>query len=179
VLGEIAPAQAEHRVRLVEGPGDRELGVGGVQGGGQALDEVRGQEGRVAGRGDHERVARAHQRGMQAGERTGEAADVVAEHRMTEGLPGREVLVGVDDQLVDLGGEAGERVRRHRLPGELDQALVHAAHAAALAAGEQHPGDAAVGGAGGGGVAHRAVVSSWGVGGVQSRSKRSAPEKSR
>ena len=150
-----------------------------MQGGGEALDEVGGEEGRVAGRGHHERVAGAHERRVQAGERAGEAADVVAEHRMTEGLPRRRVLVGVDDQLVDLGGEARQRVCRHRPPGEFDQALVHAAHAAALAAGEQHPGDAAVGGAGGGGWVHRGVVSSSCVGALQSRSKRSAPENSR
>ena len=43
--GDVAPAQAEHRVRLVEGLGHRELGVGGVQRGGQAFDQVGGQEG--------------------------------------------------------------------------------------------------------------------------------------
>ena len=200
--GEVAPAQAEHRVRLVEGLGHRKLGVGGVQRGGQALDQVGGQEGRVAGRGDDQRMSGARERRMQAGERAGEAADVVAEHRVAEGLPGLEVLVGVDDQLVDLWGEARERVRRHRPAGEFDQAFVDAAHAAALAAGEQHAGDAAFGGArrSGGracGVVHRVqclafkvrrraarrcmrrIMCPGGRSGFQSRSKRSSPENSR
>jgi hypothetical protein len=111
-----------------------------VERGGEALDQVGGQEGRIAGRGDHEGVLRTRERRMQSRKRAGEAADVVAEHRVAEAPPGLEVLVGVDDQFVDLGGEARERMRRHRPPGELDQALVDAAHAAALAAGEQHAG---------------------------------------
>ena len=73
---------------------------------------------------------------MQAGERAGEAADLVGHHAVAVLLIGLEVLVGVDDDLVHLRREAREHPLDHRLAAQQLQALVDAAHAAALAARE-------------------------------------------
>src|SRR3990170_1924484 len=83
--------------------------------------------------------------GMQAGERAGEAADRVGYHAVAVFFVGRQVLVGVDEDLVDLRGEAREHPFDHRLAAQRLQALVDAAHAAALAAGEDDAGDAHAG----------------------------------
>src|SRR5688500_7720162 len=79
--------------------------------------------------------------GVEAGERAGEAGDFIRDYR-SEATVLFQVLVGVDDDLVDLRREALDRPLRHRLAAQELQALVDAAHAAPLAAGEDDPGDA-------------------------------------
>ena len=79
---------------------------------------------------------------MQARERPGEAADGVGHHAMAVLFVGRHVLIGVDDDLGDLGRETREHPFDHRLAAQRLQALVDAAHAGALAAGEDDAGDA-------------------------------------
>ena len=73
--------------------------------------------------------------------RTGEPADVVGNDGVPQGAIPVEILVGVDQNLADLGSEAREHVRGHRPPVEFDQPLVDAAHPAALAAGQHDAGD--------------------------------------
>src|SRR5688572_611723 len=79
--------------------------------------------------------------GVQAGERAGEAAGPVGHQAPAEARVGLEVLVAVDEQLRHLRREALDRPRGHRLAAQQLQALVHAAHAAALPAGEDQPGN--------------------------------------
>jgi hypothetical protein len=51
------------------------------------------------------------------------------------------ILVGVDQQFIDLRGEAFDDVLRHWFAAQQLQALVDAAHASALATGQQNAGD--------------------------------------
>src|SRR5688572_3292496 len=85
------------------------------------------------------------QAGMQTGERAGEAADRVGHYTVAVFFVGRQVLVGVDDDLADLRREAREHPFDHRLAAQRLQSLVDAAHAAAPAAGEDDAGDAHAG----------------------------------
>jgi hypothetical protein len=78
---------------------------------------------------------------VQAGERTGEPADIVRNDGVPQGAIPVEILVGVDQELADLGREARQHMRGHRPPVELDQPFVDAAHPAALAAGQHDAGD--------------------------------------
>ena len=55
---------------------------------------------------------------------------------MPEGRVGLAILVGIDDDIFYLRGEALDHVRDHRPAIQQLQALVHAAHATALAAGQ-------------------------------------------
>jgi hypothetical protein len=55
---------------------------------------------------------------------------------MTEGFVAIEILIGVNDDLVNLRRETAEHVLHHRLSVQLLQPLVDAAHASAKAASE-------------------------------------------
>ena len=107
----------------------------------QAGDEVRGEERRVAGGGcDPARRGRVGGRPAHAGEDAGERADEafnrVGDDGQAElGEAGR-IAVGVDGDAADLGPQAIEDVLQHGLAGEVEQALVAAAHAPRLPAGE-------------------------------------------
>src|SRR5437764_15220564 len=79
---------------------------------------------------------------MKAGERAREsgkgiADDGIAKCRVTVG-----VLIGVDHEAVHLRRQSLDHVLHHWLAVELDQALVDAAHAAALTAREHDAGNA-------------------------------------
>src|SRR4051794_2162464 len=78
---------------------------------------------------------------MQSRERAGESADFVADHRVAERRVLLDVLIGVDDDRSDLRRKTRDHVRNHRRFVERNQALVDAAHAPALAAGEDEPRD--------------------------------------
>src|SRR5256885_4883222 len=80
---------------------------------------------------------------LEAGERSGEPLDLVGDHAIAEPRVRIRVAVGVDEELVDLREEPLDRVHRHRLAAEVLEPLVHAPHAAALAAREHDAGDAA------------------------------------
>src|SRR5204862_5943432 len=73
---------------------------------------------------------------VQARERAGEAADPVAHHPVTEGGIAFQVLVGIDNDVIDLRREAREHVLDHRSSVQRLQSLVDAAHATPEAAGE-------------------------------------------
>jgi hypothetical protein len=81
---------------------------------------------------------------VQPRERAGEIADGVTDHAHAEALVGVVVLVGVDDDAADLRREAFVDVVDQALAAEILQALVDAAHAPALAAGENESGDPVV-----------------------------------
>ena len=103
--------EAEHRVRLVEGLRDGELGVCLASSpAAEPLDEVGRQERRIARNGDDIRVRRARQPRMQARERPREPADGVRHDRHAERGIALEVLVGVDQHVADLR-RAGARAR--------------------------------------------------------------------
>ncbi|MNC92764.1 hypothetical protein D3C83_92540 [compost metagenome] len=78
---------------------------------------------------------------VQAGERPGEPRYFVRDDPVTEAGVGFDVLVGVDQELVNLRPEALDDPGHHRPAAQRLQPLVHAAHAASLAAGQDHPGD--------------------------------------
>src|ERR1700694_1714401 len=78
---------------------------------------------------------------VQAGERAGEAADLIANDAMPERLVLLHVLIGIDDDVVHLRREARNHPGDHRLAVQELQALVDAAHAPALAAGEDEAAD--------------------------------------
>ena len=137
-----APDQREHRMRLVHGARDREVCVLCLQALRQSGHQVERQEWRVARHGRDERVLRTHEPGVQARERAGETVDQIADHRMSERFVFRDVPVGVDQDLGDLRREAVDDVTDHRLSTQQDESLVDAAHAAALAARQDEPGDA-------------------------------------
>ena len=84
MLADIAPDQGEHRMRLVEGARHGELGTVGLERRTQALDQVVGQEGRVAGRGDHQLGGGRQQARMQAGEGAGEALHLIGDDRVPQ-----------------------------------------------------------------------------------------------
>ena len=102
----------------------------------QARHQVRRQERRVARYRDRQRMGSRAESGVQTRERAGETADAIAHHAVAEGRVALEVLVGIDDDLVDLRREARDHVLDHRLSAQHLQPLVDAAHAAAEAAGE-------------------------------------------
>ncbi len=141
VVGERDGPQPDHRVQLAVRLGERNgsLALGG--GGQQTGDEVRGKERRVAGRGcDPARRGRVGGRPAHAGEDAGERADEafnrVGDDGQAElGEAGR-IAVGVDGDPPDLGPQAIEDVLQHGLAGEVEQALVAAAHAPRLPAGQ-------------------------------------------
>src|SRR6516165_5162454 len=78
---------------------------------------------------------------MQPGERTGEPADRVAYDRRAKRGVALDVLVRVDHDRADLRREALDDVRHERASGEVDEALIDAAHAASATTGEDDAGD--------------------------------------
>lgn len=86
-------------------------------------------------------MAGVRQCGMQTGKRTREAGDQVSDYRIAERLVDGGVLIGVDQQLFDLGRETFCDPLDERLAVQQLQALVDSAHAAGQATGKNHPGD--------------------------------------
>jgi hypothetical protein len=107
----------------------------------QARHQVRGKERGVARHRHDECVGSSLEPGVQAGERAGEAADLVRHQPVAEARVSLEILVAVDQDFADLGREALERPLRHRLAAKRLQSLVEPAHAPSLAAGEHQSGD--------------------------------------
>ncbi len=128
-------------MRPVSGFRHRQIRTGGFQCGAQARDEVPGQKRRVAGRGDEQRRLAGEQSRVQAGQRAGEAGDAVGHHRVAEDGVLLQVLVGIDEEGIDLRRQALDRPRCHRLAAEGLQTLVASAHAATEAAGENQAGN--------------------------------------
>ena len=137
----LAPAQAENRVRLVEGAGDGEIGVGRGQRRKQAGNQIGRQEGRIAGGGGDQRVRRRRQRGVQPGQRAGEIGNLVGHDAVAEGGVTLAILVGVDQQFVDLRRQSLDHPGHHRPSAQFLQALVDATHAPAEAAGQDDSGN--------------------------------------
>src|ERR1041385_1351343 len=75
---------------------------------------------------------------VQTGERPGEAADLVGHQAVAEARVGVWCLVALKEVSAPPRREPLERPLRHRLAAQRLQALVDAAHAAALAACEHH-----------------------------------------
>jgi hypothetical protein len=78
---------------------------------------------------------------MQSGERAGKSGDVIRDHAVTERRIALQILVGIDQYFRDLRRQPLQHPLDHRPAAEKLQALVHAAHAAALPAGEDDAGD--------------------------------------
>jgi hypothetical protein len=123
------------------GHGERQVGACVVQRRVQALGQVGGRKGESQGAVSSNSVVAAAHAGFQAGQRPGEAGQVVRPHRHAEGGVGVQVLVGVDRHACHLRREAFEHVRHHGLAAEGLQALVDLAHARAASAGEDQPAD--------------------------------------
>ncbi len=104
----------------------------------QARPEVGRQVGAVAGRGQQPGVlGNRVQPGQHARQRAGELqAGWVGQHAAAEGGIGVEVAVGADEHAGRLPREPLDHVRGQRAAVQRHQALVHAAHPAAAAAGE-------------------------------------------
>src|SRR4051794_9424413 len=107
----------------------------------QARDEVRRKEWRIARYGDRKRIRDRLQSRMHPGERSGEAADRVADHALPECAIALEVLVGVDHDLAHLRRKPLEHMPDHGLAMQQLQALVDAAHTAAESAGQHDAGN--------------------------------------
>src|ERR1022692_2798548 len=75
---------------------------------------------------------------VKAGEGADEATDRIRNDRKAERLVLVDVLVGVDQDVVDLRRKAFERVLHHGPAVKQYQSLVDAAHAPALSAGQYH-----------------------------------------
>ena len=75
---------------------------------------------------------------MQTRKRTGETANLIREHRKTELLVARAILVGIDDQALHLGLQTLDHPGRHWPSAQFDQPFVHAPHAAAQPPRQHH-----------------------------------------
>ena len=133
-----AANKREHRVRLVEGARDRELGVHGLQRAEQPrATRSAGRNGESHGTVGDQRLRRMREPDVQPGERAGKAADRVGNHAIAERRVAIEILVGVDqDARRPAARSARARAAPSVGPASRHQALVDAAHAPALAAGE-------------------------------------------
>ena len=109
----------------------------------KALHQIQRQEGRIAGRGDHEGMLRRLQAGLQPGKRSRETTGDIRRDGMAEARVALEVLVRIDHDIVHLWEEAKDDMLDHRLFAQQLQAFVHRTHAPALAASQYDAGDAA------------------------------------
>ena len=128
-------------MRLVAGLGDCDFGAAALQRRTEARDQIVRQERRIARYGRHQIVPRFRQAAVQSRERTGKTADDIRNDVIAERCIGVEVLVGVDQQFVDLRCEALDHPLHHRLAAQRFEAFIDAAHAPALAAGKNDAGD--------------------------------------
>ncbi len=144
------PHQAKHRlgaelpvVFARRGHGD--LGAFVVEGLGQALRQIQREQRRVARHRQQVGRFTALQPRQEAGQWPGVVAQRVGPDRRAEGFIGREVAVGVDHQVADqpalLHLQPQQGLQRQGRAVEILQALVHAPHAGAAAAGEHEGGD--------------------------------------
>ena len=133
-----AANEREHRVGLIEGPRDGELGIHLLQRCEQPRDQIRRQERRVARNGGDQRLCRMREPHVQPGERARETLDRVGNDAKAERRVSIEILVGVDQDVVDLRREPVQHVSHHGSAVKGNQALVDSAHAPALATGEHH-----------------------------------------
>ena len=81
------------------------------------------------------------ERDVQPRQRASEAADDVDKHRVPERFVLGAVLVGIDQDLVDLRPQPVEHVGHHRAPVERHESLVDATHPPALTSREHDAGD--------------------------------------
>lgn len=79
---------------------------------------------------------------MQAGQRPGKTGNLIGDHPMAEGGVALGILVGVDQQFIDLWRQALGDPGRHRPAMQDLQSLVDATHAPAKAAGQHDTGNA-------------------------------------
>ncbi len=128
-------------MQLIAGAGHREFGVLLFQCGIEFRHQIQRQKGGVAGCGDDQRMRGFAEAAVQAGEWTDKTTDRVGNDAVSKCLILFNILVGVDQQFIDLWGEAFDDVLGHRFAAQQLQALVDAAHAPALAAGEEDAGD--------------------------------------
>ena len=115
---------------------------------------------------------------MEPGERAGEAADVVAEHRMAEACQAGRFWLALMRRPVDRGARRSGACAAIGRPASSTRP-VHTAHAVPWPPAEQDPGDAAVGGRGAGEGGMVGARRAWEGGASVARSERSAPENSR
>jgi len=101
-------------------------------------DQIRRQERRVARNGGDQRLRRVREPHVEPRERAREALDRVGNDAKAERRVSIEVLVGVDQDVVDLRREPVQHVSHHGSAVKRHQALVDSAHAPALATGEHH-----------------------------------------
>jgi len=134
-------AQAENRMRLSAGLRDGKLRTFAHERRVQARNQVRRQKWRIAWGGGNERMTRFGEAALEAREGAGETADFIGDHAVAQVFVDLEILVRVDEELVNLRLQALDHPLHHRFAAEQLQALVHATHAAALAAREDHTRD--------------------------------------
>ena len=81
------------------------------------------------------------QAAVQSRQRAYKTTDGIRDDAISKPLILFNILVGINQQFIDLRGEAFDDELRHRFAAQQLQALVDAAHAPALAAGEEDAGD--------------------------------------
>ena len=145
-----AAQQAEHRLGAHGGDAGRvalgraghgDVGVLAFGCAGQALGQVGREQRRVAGHGEQPGGVAMFQPHQKARERARVVGQAVGPYGRAESLVGREVAVGVHHGGAHLGLQAQQRIQRQGQAAKGLQALVHAAHARAAAAGEDQAGD--------------------------------------
>jgi hypothetical protein len=109
-----AAHEREHGMRLRKRAGDRNVDRARVERAGQARDEIRGKERRVARTGDDVWRRRGRESRVQSRERTGEAGDRIGDDRIAEARVTLGILVRVDDDRADLRRETRDDVRDER-----------------------------------------------------------------
>ena len=142
---------------LVESLRDSQLGAFAVERRPQPMDEIERKERRVARHRDDELAAGTGEARVQTGKRPRKTADGILDHGLAERTVAVEILVRVDQHVADLRRQPREHVRDHGCSGQIDQSLVDATHAPALAARQHDAGDVSIG------DRHRAPASGHGI----------------
>ena len=137
--------QADDGMRLAAAGGAGHVGAQ-LHRGVQARDQVGRQEGRVGRHaGDPRAIGGGRgspvEAGEHAGERAGEAFDAVRDHRQAKGGEAGGIAVGVEDEPAHLRADAPDDPRQDGRAAQRPQALVAAAHAPRLPAGEEEADD--------------------------------------
>ena len=139
--------QAEHRLAALcavfSGESHRHLAVDVGETAAQPLDQVEWKVRRIARHGGQ--IARFAMRepGKHAGKGPGIVRNLIGPDRYAHRCIHVEIAVGVDHHHANLRREAPQRMQRQRHPKVVLQSLVHTAHAAAAASGENEAGDIA------------------------------------
>jgi len=106
------------------------------RGSAEARDQIAGEKWRIAGHGRYPVETRLRKSAMQPCQRAGKTGDCVRDHAVTERCITFKILIGVDQQFVDLRGKTLDDPLHHGLAVQRLQPFVHAAHAPALSARE-------------------------------------------